>query len=116
MDAIATATPTLSKPFEDEAKRAVGTALLFRVSRGGGSHGHGMDERRANDLAAEHLDGDALYELLLDVARRAAADADREAAWARSRIIDEARKVAVRSDSLSLHRFVEKYAAESRAQ
>jgi hypothetical protein len=93
--------------FEKVAKYAVGAALLFRVSKSGGSYGSPIDELRANDAAARGMSGDELYALLLDVANRATEDAAREAEQQRYHIISEVRRLAEISDSLSLHRFIE---------
>jgi hypothetical protein len=92
---------------KENAERAVGSALLFRESPHGGSYGNGIDRRRAKGLAAEHLDGEQLYELLMDVAMRAGEHAQEEIRHQRYRIVTRVRELAETTDSLSLHRFIE---------
>ncbi|WIE81252.1 hypothetical protein [Curtobacterium sp. MCSS17_016] len=104
--------PEQNPVVERVARDAVGSSLLFRLSPGGGSSGYGIDERRAADIAKGGIDGDALYELLLDVARRAADEVEREVVWAKRRMLEGASAVAEKSDSLTLHRFVGQLAAE----
>lgn len=97
--------------FERTARTAVGSVLLFRESRGGGSHGghdYEMDKARASRVAAENLDGPALYDLLLDVAKKAAERAEQEAMLQRSHIVHEVRRLAEATDSMTLWRFIEK--------
>ena len=101
-----------AKAFEATAIRAVGSALLFRQSPTGGSYGEDIDKKRANRLAEERLDGEALYALLLDVALRAAKAAEHESNTLRWRIVTEVQRLAETSDSLSLHRFIDKEVAK----
>ena len=100
----------MSAEFKRAAELAVGSALLFRKSPNGGSHGRGLDQKRASTLADEGLTGEELYALLLDVAKRAGELAEGQALDMRYRIVDEVRRLAEASDSLSLHRFIEKEA------
>lgn len=104
--------PEQNHTVETAAKHAVGASLLFRISRTGGNLGYGADERRAAKIAHDGIDGEKLYELLLDVARRAADEVERELDWMKQRLLEGAAGVAERSDSLSLHRFVEQLSAE----
>jgi hypothetical protein len=100
------------KRFEEIAKRAVGVELLLHTSPGGGSHGNGIDEQRADLLAAERLDGEALYALMLNIANAAAKDTERYASSRSRRIIEHVRRLAEKTDSLALHRFIEAEAKE----
>lgn len=93
-------------PFAAEARAAVGSALLFRVSPRGGSYGGIDDTRRAADLAKEQLSGEEMHAFLLDVAAKAAESAKEVSDRLRWQLIREAKATAVRSDSLSLHQFV----------
>jgi hypothetical protein len=104
--------PEQNHTVETAAKHAVGASLLFRISRTGGSLGYGADERRAAKIATDGIGGEELYELLLDVARRAADEVERELEWMKQRLLEGASDVAERSDSLSLHRFVQQLTAE----
>ncbi|WIB65276.1 hypothetical protein [Curtobacterium sp. MCBD17_040] len=103
--------PEQSRTVEKAAKHAVGSALLFRISRSGGNLGYGVDEARAAKIATDGIGGEELYELLLDVARRAAGEVDQDLGWIERRLLEGAQEVAEKSDSLSLHRYVERLAA-----
>lgn len=104
--------PEQNPMVEKAARHAVGGSLLFRISRTGGNVGHGADERRAAKIATDGIGGEELYELLLDVARRAAEEVERNVHWVKQRMLQGASAVAENSDSLSLHRFVEQLTAE----
>ncbi len=104
--------PELPPRLDGAAKHAVGESLLFRISTSGGSSGDGIDEHRAADIAAEGINGEDLYELLIDVARRATEDAEREVYWMKQRLLEGAAAVAEKSDSLTMHRFVEELSAD----
>lgn len=98
--------------FEDVAREAVGTVLLFRVSPKGGSHGskstnYAIDRGRADNVGS--LTGAELYDLLLAVARRACEEAERQSDWERHSIVRAAKDVAEKSDSLTLWRFIEEW-------
>lgn len=93
--------------FDEVAVRAVGAALLFRESRNGGSFGAGIDEARAARVADDRLDGLELYALLLDVANRAVERSESEARFFKADVVREVKKLAERTDSLTLHRFIE---------
>jgi len=96
------------------AVRSVGHTLLFHFSPRGGSYGNDLDLKRATKLVQDGISGEELHALFLDVAREAAAAAFSELSFMQHRFIDEARVIAERSDSLSLHQFIEKYAADEK--
>lgn len=95
--------------FEKEARYAVGRALLKKFSRSGsGSSGRGIDEGRAAQLAERGVTGPELMDLLMSVAREASVNAQQELRDQRWSLIHEAERLAVESDSLSMHLFVQR--------
>lgn len=93
---------------------SVGHALLFHFSPRGGSYGGDLDIKRAAKLVEDGISGEELHAFLIDVARETAAEAFSELSRMQQRFIEEARVIAERSDSLSLHQFIEKYAADEK--
>lgn len=89
------------------AQSVAGSVLLWHTSRGGGSSGPGIDEQRAEKVA-ESITGADLLALLTRAAEEGAADRWNEAHFARWRMVDEVRRLAATTDSLSLHRFIER--------
>ncbi|WP_217181595.1 hypothetical protein [Streptomyces sp. AC495_CC817] len=93
------------------AQSAAGFALLHHVNpRGGGSCSNRIDAARAEKVA-QNITGPELLALLIDAAERGGEDARRESSFQRARIVDEVRRLAEITDSLALHRFIEKEAA-----
>lgn len=95
--------------FEKEARYAVGRALLKKFSKSGsGSSGRGIDENRAAQLAERGITGPELMDLLMGVAREASVNAQRELRLTQGALRSEAQRLAVESDSLSMHLFVQR--------
>jgi hypothetical protein len=87
-----------------EARRTVGRVLLYRMTPKGGTSGYGIDEARAEELLPT-LDADGFYNLLLEVAREAAQDAEREADFQVRGILRDIEQIAERTNSLRLYRY-----------
>lgn len=98
--------------FQEAARHAVGSVLLFRENPRGGSYGDDLDKKRATRIAESHPDGDELYALLLAVAEKAAEEARSAHLFAKASLIHEVSRLAESTDSLSLHRFIEKWSAQ----
>jgi hypothetical protein len=94
--------------FEDAAVSAVGWALLHRESPNGGSISRDIDKSRVRDIVEEGISAEDLYELLVDVGKRAAYDAQREYEHLRSGISFDLQKLAHKTDSHSLHLYIER--------
>ncbi|KZE41390.1 hypothetical protein [Microbacterium sp. T32] len=95
------------------AESIAGSVLLLHVSPGGGSSGRGIDEPRA-DKVAETITGAELLRLLTRAAEEGTADRWNEAHFARWRMVEEVRRLATATDSLSLYRFIEREEKERR--
>jgi arginine utilization protein RocB len=90
------------------AKHAVSHVLLFRFHKNGGSINPEYDIKRAHRVVEEELSAEDLLDLLHEVAERTAEDASQQVQWVLRDLLEEAEKMAVRTDSLTFFRYVDR--------